>query len=176
MEQSYFKKEDNLLTELGNWNKIEQLCAGVYGEASLKDRSFQRMKMQEYRRLYNKYGGREHPSLDEQALHKMLRYQLRKIEMHLYPNPVRRVLQRGIDRLTAAIEKKLYGEKPPSAFVTGNIPIVPAFSAATSQENNNDLSRQPENQAAQQRPEGWWIQNLGQRDNNTTEEKKLGIH
>jgi len=92
MEEQIFKKEDTLLSALGYWNKVEQLCAGVYGEQVLKDRAFQRLKMQEYQRLFKKYGNEEHLTLDEQALHKMLRYQHRKIEQHLYPNPVRRMV------------------------------------------------------------------------------------
>lgn len=171
MEQQYFQKEENLLTELVNWNNVEKLCAGVYGDDVLKDRSFQRMKMQEYQRLFAKYQFREKPSVDELALHKMLRYQVRKIEQHLYPNPWRRLLQRGIDRIAARIGRKRHNDYMPSDFTIGNTPIAQAFNAVKG--NADTLSRQ---QDEQQRPEGFRVQNLGQRDNNVANEHKLGIH
>ncbi|HWT40181.1 MAG TPA: hypothetical protein VN081_02820 [Dongiaceae bacterium] len=170
METKFLQKEDNLLTELGNWNSIEKLCAGVYGEAVLKDRNFQRIKLQEYQRLYNKYDTRESASLDQHALHKMLRYQSRKIEQHLYQNPVRRILQRSADRIVFRIRKRLRVGQALPAFEAGNLPLPQVFDPA--KERGNDLpSKQPEQ--IQQRPEGWWIQNLGQKGKN---EKKQGMH
>ncbi len=175
METKFLQKEDNLLTELGNWNSIEKLCAGVYGEAVLKDRSFQRIKLQEYQRLYGKYDNRESASLDQHALHKMLRYQSRKIEQHLYPNPVRRILQRGADRIASRIRRRLRGGESLPAFEIGNLPLFQIFNPA--KENSSGLSNMQSEQK-QQRPEGWWIQDLGQKDKSVANEKKqgMGIH
>lgn len=168
MEQQFLPKEETLFSELSNWNNIEKLCASVYSEDDLKSSAFQRLKMQEYQRLFAKYGNKE-LSLDERALHKMLQYKSQAIEKELYPDWWRRVLQRGVDAVTTKIGQALHSNVAPMAFEPVSVSTVVNKNTATDKDDISDIL-QP-----QQRPEAWWVQDLGQKNKKAANEKKLGI-
>lgn len=88
-------RTDTLFSELGNWNRQENKFREVFSDEALKDREFQKMKLETYDRLYNKYRGKP-LTQDERAMLTMLRFQRRKMEKALYPGLLTRMLRRGI--------------------------------------------------------------------------------
>lgn len=106
---------DTLLGELSNWNRQEVSFKGVFSEEALRDRDFQKMKLNEYRRLSFKYSGNVQ-STDEAALYKMLRFQQRKMEKALYP----RKLVRFVSRIWSGLLNRVKRAKVNKQVYTGH--------------------------------------------------------
>jgi hypothetical protein len=93
-------RPETLMNELGNWNQQENKFGALFGQDALKDREFQKMKLEHYDQLYYKYNGKAQTP-DEKAMMTMLRFQRRKMERSLHPGLLRRILHRAGARLKA---------------------------------------------------------------------------
>lgn len=111
------------MRELSGWNRQEGQFRELFGDASLKDREFLRMKLDTYSSLFHKYNGRAQTT-DERALLLMLHYQRRKMEKALYPGLLRRMLYRAAARLKAQWSQS---SKPVQTSVRDsfNLPPIP---------------------------------------------------
>jgi hypothetical protein len=87
-------RTDSLFAELGNWNRQENKFREIFSDDALKDREFQRMKLENYDLLYLKYAGKP-LTQDEQAMLAMLQFQRRKMEKALYPGLLSRLIHRA---------------------------------------------------------------------------------
>lgn len=102
---------ERLLSDLNDWNRLEELFLNTFGEQSLKDKQFRKLKLERYTRLYDKYKGRNDLSKDEGALLLMVHFQSRNIRKILYPGLLNRLLYRVGAFLTLSIRKMVNKEK-----------------------------------------------------------------
>lgn len=103
METTLQSYADSLMAELGSWSKQEHKFRELFGNDAIRDRDFQKMKLAEYDRLWQKYQGKA-MTTDEKSMLVMLRFQRRKLEKTLYPGILRRIFHRaavGIKALVA---------------------------------------------------------------------------
>lgn len=116
-------RQNTLMRELSGWNRQEGQFRELFGETSLKDREFLKMKLDNYTGLFHKYNGNAQTT-DERALLLMLRYQRRKMEKTLYPGLLRRMIYRAAARLKA---QRLMNRKPVQASTQEgfNLPPIP---------------------------------------------------
>lgn len=175
MKEAYLPKEETLLTEIRKWKNTENLCGNVYDEGAVKSRSFQKLKLQEYKRLYQKYKGSS-LSVDELALHQMLRYQYRKIEKSLFPSRLVRVGRRLWTAVRAKAERVLAGG--PSGVANAAEMQRDFVSRGMGKPVGPSVAEQAEKEEPEQkkRPEGWWVNDLGRKDKSSRKDHKLGLH
>lgn len=175
MKEAYLPREETLLTEIRNWKNTENLCKGVYDDGTLKSRNFLRLKMQTYRRLYRKYRGTG-LSLDEEALHRMLRYHYKKIEKELYPSLPLRLGRRAWAALVVKLEGLVKGGPVPEMFIAEKpLSVTPSDNVM---DKNVTTSGKEKEQAAEQgrRPEGWWVNDLGKKKRQPDREQNIELH
>lgn len=95
MENGLERNETHLtlFSALNEWNNTENMFKEVFGEDSLKDRDFRKMKLREYDRIW--YTFRDKPATtDEKALMVMLRFQRKKLRVILYNGLLSRLISR----------------------------------------------------------------------------------
>jgi len=117
--------ENTLIAELTSWNRQEQKFRELFSEDALKDREFQKMKLDEYDRLYRKYSGMG-TTTDEKALLVMVRFQKRKLERTLYPGILTRLLRRGFLTLKHIVQRALrprYPKNQPADYAAKTIQL-----------------------------------------------------
>ena len=173
MKDGYLSKQETLLGEIRNWKNTENICKGVYDEEALKSRSFLKLKMQTFRQLYGKYDGVS-LTLDEKALHRMLRYHFKKIERKLYPNLLVRLGRRAFSSLSRKVEALVQGQADtdltPERKVEAGITTAGAggkivSSVGKEREQAGELGKLPE---------GWWVNDLGRRAEKPDQNKSQG--
>ncbi|SFA56465.1 hypothetical protein SAMN04488511_11610 [Pedobacter suwonensis] len=103
MEKAFEK--ETLMGALSNWSRQEHQFRELFSDGALRDRSFQRMKLDEYDRLYYKFQGKALP-VDERAMMLMLRYERTRIRRQLYPGLLRRTVHRIAAAVKAAIARR----------------------------------------------------------------------
>ncbi|MBK1439791.1 hypothetical protein JHJ32_07340 [Parapedobacter sp. ISTM3] len=99
------EQEPTLFAALTEWNHTESLFREHFGEESLRDRDFLKMKLKEYDRMWYSFNGRP-LTQDERTLMKMLRFQRRKMRKTLYPGLLRRLWNRASNFLTFLTESE----------------------------------------------------------------------
>lgn len=105
MENQIRPYSGTLMAELGAWNRQEKAIGEVFGNDSLKDRDFLKIKLREYERLSS--GFRTGTlSRDERSMMTMLKYQRRKIARVVYPGLIRRMLHKAALLLKPALNNK----------------------------------------------------------------------
>ncbi|MGE8426345.1 MAG: hypothetical protein ACN6O7_00645 [Sphingobacterium sp.] len=131
MDYGLSTADNRLLTELGDWNRLEAMFQSTFGDESLKDKYFRKMKLATYERLYDRYKDDLELSKDERALVVMLRFQCTKIRKILYPKPVSRLLYR-IRNFFALSFAKMFNRRTAydynsEAFASSNLPFEGLF-------------------------------------------------
>jgi hypothetical protein len=165
MKEAYLPKQENLLTELRNWKNTENTCGGIYDDAAIKSRSFQKLKMQTYQQLYRKYKG-TNLSVDEKALHPMLRHQYKQIELKLYPNVLVRVGMRAWSAVQLKVKGLVKGsgklENPEMFNAAGFSSVISSGGRETSVESS---VAKPKEQVMENKnqSETRWVNDLGRK-------------
>lgn len=93
------EREPTLVAALTEWNHTESLFKQHFGEESLRDRDFMKMKLKEYDRMWYSFNGRP-LTRDERALMRMLRFQRRKMRRTLYRGLLSRLWNRASNFLS----------------------------------------------------------------------------
>lgn len=96
--------EGSLFKALQEWNRTEDLFRSTFGEDSLKEREFLKMKLKQYDLMWYKY---KNPlTKDEILLRTMLMAHRKSIRKALYPGILRRLWNRGANYVTYLISGK----------------------------------------------------------------------
>lgn len=136
MLQSY---QNTLMAELERWNKQEQKFKQLFGDASVKDRDFQKMKLAEYDRLWYKYQDST-ATTDERSMLVMLRFQRRKLEQALYPGLITRMVRRAFVALKASFSRdkvKVSDAPGPQQYAYRSIPVESPELRSQAREHTN---------------------------------------
>lgn len=100
-----------LLAELRSWNQQEQEIRVAFSDQALQDKTFLKIKLKEYDRIWHKHRGGEH-TLDEKTIMLMLQYHRRKIQKAIYPGLLTRMVVQTFNFLTAKIKQRKVIKKP----------------------------------------------------------------
>ncbi|MEE1946397.1 hypothetical protein VRU48_14835 [Pedobacter sp. KR3-3] len=112
-------RPQTLVTELGNWNRLENQFRELFSEQALKDREFMKMKLGEYERLAYKYAGAP-KTADERAMQVILNFQRTKMRRAIYPGILSRLVYRSLVLLRHALRpapKVPAGSNDPAGYI-----------------------------------------------------------
>lgn len=163
------EKKAMLISELDEWNRMEDLFRNTFGESSLGDRQFLKMKLKEYERLYHFYNGKTNLTKDEKAMLLMLRFQRRNLRKTLYPGLLTRMMYRTRSFLTLKANDLMAGAvgvaESNNRIAEQALPFSPAFGATEKavEEQGNYQRYEPKNR---------YVRDIGKRTQPDNQQKQ----
>ena len=91
--QNKNQEPETLEAGLDFWNRQEQKFKSLFGQESLKDREFLKMKLRHYDKLWYQYKNAS-LGIEGQLMRNMLKFQRRKIEKSLHPGLLRTIIRK----------------------------------------------------------------------------------